>query len=102
MTKTVETQIEKSRSLIQGLRKHLSEGGGGTTLQELSAMEQTVTKLIAAAEECERLRTELAPKVQHLNDVLSQVKDEFVVRKLIIKNNYPKERWSDYGLLDKR
>jgi hypothetical protein len=32
MTKTVETQIEKSQNLIKGLRKHLSEGGGGTTL----------------------------------------------------------------------
>ena len=29
MTKTIEMQIEKSRSLIQGLRKHLNETGTG-------------------------------------------------------------------------
>ena len=46
MTKTIEMQIEKSRSLIQGLRKHLSETGTGATLQELSAMEQAIDILI--------------------------------------------------------
>jgi hypothetical protein len=30
------------------------------------------------------------------------VKDEYAARKLIIKNNYPKERWIEYGLPDKR
>ena len=102
MTKTVETQIEESLNLIKGLRRHLSEGGGGTTLQELSAMEQTVTELMAASDECDRLRAELAPKVQYLNKVLDKVRDEYVVRKLIVRNNYPKERWADYGLQDKR
>ena len=30
------------------------------------------------------------------------LRDEYVVRKLIVRNNYPKERWADYGLQDKR
>ena len=34
MSKTVELQIEKSRHLIEGLRKHLGGIGGGVTNDE--------------------------------------------------------------------
>ena len=102
MTKTIEMQIEKSRSLIQGLRKHLNETGTGATLQELSAMEQAIDILISACEECDRLRAELAPKLDRVSKLFNNMKDEYAARKLIIKNNYPKERWIEYGLPDKR
>ena len=102
MTKTIETQIEKSRNLIQGLRKHLSEGGMGIDQQQLAIMEQTIDALIAACDECDRLRAELTPKVKHMNEVLSKVKDDYVNHKLIIKNHYPQEKWIVYGLPDKR
>lgn len=102
MTKTIEMQIEKNRSLIQGLRKHLSETGTGATLQELSAMEHAIDILISACEECDRLRAELAPKLDRVSKLFNNVKDEYAARKLIIKNKYPKERWIEYGLPDKR
>ena len=35
MSKTVEQQIEKSRNLVEGLRKHLGEIGGGVTNDEI-------------------------------------------------------------------
>ena len=95
-------QVEKSRNLIQGLRKHLSEGGKGTSQQDIAAMEQQIAALSAASDECERLRAELAPKVKHMNELLTQVKESFVERKLIIKNCYPQELWAAYGLADKR
>lgn len=102
MSKTVEMQIEKSRGLIQGLRKHLNEGGKEVTLQELASMEQAITALTEASDECDRLRAELAPKVRRMNELLSSVKNDYVNRKLIIKNHYPQERWMAYGLPDKR
>ncbi len=102
MSKTVEIQIEKSRGLIQGLRKHLSQGGKGTTIQELDTMESALNLLVAANEECERLRAELGPKVMHMNELLAGVKADYVGHKLIIKNNYPQERWMAYGLPDKK
>lgn len=102
MTKTIEMQIDKSRSLIQGLRKHLSETGSGATLQELAAMEQSIAALVSASEECDCIRAELAPKMEHLNVLLDKVRTDYAKHKLIIKNNYPKERWIEYGLPDKR
>ena len=102
MSKTVEMQIEKSRGLIKGLRKHLNETGRGATSQELDAMEQTINALISACEECNRLRAELVPKVKRMSELFGNVKADYVNHKLIIKNNYPQERWMDYGVPDKR
>ena len=102
MTKTIQTQIEKSRNLIGGLHKYLLEGGSGVSPQELDTMDQSLKQLAEASEECDRLRAELAPKVKRMNDLLQGVKDSYASPKLIIKNKYPQERWADYGLPDKR
>ncbi|MBQ6433285.1 MAG: hypothetical protein IJJ94_05010 [Bacteroidaceae bacterium] len=102
MTKTIQTQIEKSRNLITGLHKHLHEGGSGVSTQDLDAMERSLDILAAVSDECDRLRTELAPKVKRMNELLQGVKDSYLSHKLIIKNKYPQERWADYGLPDKR
>ena len=102
MTKTVEIQIEKSRGLINGLRKHLNETGSGVSLQELDSMEHAIDALVSACEECERLRAELAPKVKHMNELFSNVKADYANHKVIIRNNYPPERWMSYGVPDKR
>ena len=47
MSKTVEIQIEKSRNLVEGLRKHLKGIGGGVTNEEINAMEEAVGELEA-------------------------------------------------------
>ena len=45
MSKTVEQQIEKSRNLVEGLRKHLNGIGGGVTNDEIGQMEQSLKEL---------------------------------------------------------
>ena len=103
MSKTVELQIEKSRGLVQGLRKHLSTGvGGGVTNDEINRMEQALTELEAANKEVDRLREELTPKVKHMNDVLAQVKTAYADKKKTLKGFYAQEQWADYGIPDKR
>ena len=42
MSKTVEIQIEKSRNLIEGLRKHLNGIGSGVTNEEINHMEKAL------------------------------------------------------------
>ncbi len=103
MSKTVEQQIEKSRMLIGGLKKHLSEGvGGGVSNEEIAQMEQALSDLQAANEEVERLREELTPKVKRMNDIMAAVKAVYVDKKKTLKGYYPQERWADYGVPDKR
>lgn len=103
MSKTVDLQIEKSRGLVGGLRKHLGAGvGGGITSQEIDEMERMLGELEEANSECERLRAELSPKVKHMNDILAAVKTAYADRKKMLKGYYPQEQWPDYGVPDKR
>ncbi len=102
MSKTVEQQIEKSKNLVEGLRKHLANGMGGVTPDEISNMEQALQELAIANESCDRLRAELSPKVKHMNEVLANVKAVYAEKKKTLKGYYPQEQWADYGIPDKR
>ena len=81
MSKTVELQIEKSRNLVEGLRKHLSGIGGGVTNEEIGQMEQSLKELEVANAEVDRLRDELSPKVKQMNEVLARVKEAYTDKK---------------------
>ena len=102
MSQTVELQIEKSRHLIEGLRKHLKGIGGGVTNEEINAMEQAVHELEAANAEVDRLREKLAPKVKQVNAMMTHLKDVYTLKKKTLKGYYPQERWMEYGVPDKR
>ena len=103
MTKTLETQIEKSRNLIQGLRRHVSESGErGVTNAEIEQMERALNVLIQQSDEVERLRMELAPKVRQMNETMDSVRTAYSEVKKTLKGYYPQERWADYGIPDKR
>ncbi|MBQ8711883.1 MAG: hypothetical protein IJ551_03535 [Prevotella sp.] len=103
MSKTIEIQIEKSRNLIEGLRKHVSERGEqGVSNQEIDQMEQSLKQLQEANAEVDKLREELSPKVKRMNDILADVKSAYTETKKTLKGYYPQERWADYGVPDKR
>ena len=102
MSKTVELQIEKSRNLVEGLRKHLNGIGGGVTNDEINVLEQAIRELEAINAEVERLRGELTPKVKQMNEKMALVKASYAEKKKTLKGYYPQERWVEYGIPDKR
>lgn len=102
MSKTVELQIEKSRQLVEGLRKHLNGMGGGITSDEINSMEQSLKDLEAVNADIDRLRAELSPKVKQMNAMLAHIKEAYAAKKKTLKGYYPQERWSEYGIFDKR
>lgn len=103
MSKTIETQIEKSRGLIDGLRRHVKEQGErGIATSEIDSMEQALKQLLDANAEVDRLREELNPKVKRMNEILTTVKAAYADTKKTLKGYYPQERWADYGIPDKR
>ncbi len=102
MSKTADVLIEKNRNLINGLRKHLSEGCQGITNQDIIAMEQVVDSLGVISKECDELREQLAPKIKHTTELMAKVKTTYANTKCVIRNSYPQEKWAEYGLADKR
>ena len=103
MSKTVEIQIEKSRALVEGLRRHVREmGERGVASSEINDMEQALRELEVANAEVDRLRDQLTPKVKAMNAALARVKGAYTEKKKTLKGYYPQERWMDDGVPDKR
>ena len=103
MSKTTEIQIEKSRNLIEGLRRHVREmGERGVSNNEIEQMQKTVALLSDANAEVDRLREELTPKVKKMNDLMTLVKASYAESKKTLKGYYPQESWLDYGIHDNR
>lgn len=103
MSKTIEIQIEKSRNLIEGLRRHVKEmGEKGIANSEIDEMEKRLAQLVDANAAVDRLREELSPKVKLMNEILASVKNTYAESKKTLKGYYPQERWADYGVPDKR
>ena len=103
MSKTIDLQVEKSRMLIEGLRKNLAElADRGIRQEDLDVMSAELAELAKVNDECEAIRETLTAKVKEVNTKLLVVKDKFAEKKKIFKNNYPQEAWSRYGVMDKR
>ncbi len=103
MSKTIDLQIEKSRLLIDGVRKHLNElQDKGFSAAELDQMAADLDALKAANIECDKVREELSKHVKKVNSMMDTVKTIFAEKKKIIKQNYLQEQWIKYGVQDKR
>ena len=103
MSKTIELQIEKSQTLIEGFKRNIAElRSKGVKDESLTTMSNDLATLKKASNECDAIREDLSVKVKEMNVVLKRVKDAFADHKRIVKSNYPQECWINYGVQDKR
>lgn len=103
MTKTIEIQLEKSRTFVKGMRRHISEMGEcGVTNEEIAKFENDLVTLEQQSAEVDKIRAELSEKVKRMNETFLTVKETYSEAKKVIKGYYPQERWIDYGIPDKR
>lgn len=103
MSKTIDLQVQKSTTLLKGIRSNLSElKNKGVDVEGIDQMENDLQRLREANDECDRLREELSVKVKAMNAILSDVKDAFAAKKKSIKGYYMQEEWQRFGVMDKR
>ncbi len=103
MSKTIDLQIEKSRTLIEGIRKNLNTlADKGFNAQELDEMSAELDRLKLANDACDAARLELSKKVKECNAIMESVKEKFAEKKKAIKGYFLQEEWIRYGVLDKR
>lgn len=103
MTKTIEIQLEKGRSLVKGLKRHIREmGERGVTNKEVEVFENDLATLAEQSAEVDKMRAELNVKVRRMNETFMKIKETYSETKKTIKGYYPQERWIDYGIPDKR
>lgn len=103
MTKTIDIQVEKSTRLMEALKRHISEvQDKGVSLAGLDKMAEQLKLLEESAKAAEELRAKLSAQVKHTNDILAGCKKAYVETKSIVRDNYPQEKWINYGVMDKR
>lgn len=103
MTKTIEIQLEKSRTFVKGVKRHISEmGERGVTNEEVAKFENNLSILKQQSAEVDKIRVELSEKVKHMNATFMTVNETYSETKKVIKGYYLQERWIDYGIPDKR
>lgn len=93
----------KAKNLAEGMKKHLSElAAKGVKQEELDLLIKASEEAIGISREVDKLREEASEKLHEANTALCNVKDKYNELRTIIKNNYPLESWSNFGLMDKR
>ncbi len=103
MSKTYLDQIQKSRSLVEGLKNHADwSRSRGISMGALNAVEAEIEEGIRLNAEVERLRTEIHNLTKQANEHLIAVKDKTRDWKLTVKHMVEQSQWSDYGVMDKR
>lgn len=103
MSKTFENQVIKAKTLAEGMEKHLDElSARGVKQDTLDSLVKASEEAIRMSQEVDRLRMETSEKLHEANVALRDVKDKYNELRTIIKNNYPLEKWSTFGLMDKR
>ena len=103
MSKTIENQVSKTTALAEGMKKHLDE------LVRFGVNEEVLNSLIALGEEVversrevDELRMQASEKAHETNIRMVEVREKYKELKTILRNNYPIEEWSRFGLMDKR
>lgn len=103
MTKTIEIQLEKSRMLIKGMKRQISETGECEITNEgVAKFENDLVILEQQSSEVDKTREELSVKVRRMNETFTAVKETYSEAKKVIKGYHPQEHWIDYGVPDKR
>ena len=77
MAKTIEIQLEKSRTFVKGVKRHISEmGERGVTNEEVAKFENNLSTLEQQSAEVDKIRAERSEKVKHMNATCMTVKED--------------------------
>ncbi|MEI7677298.1 MAG: hypothetical protein WCJ03_11005 [Bacteroidales bacterium] len=96
-------QISNAQVMVSGLKgnadKVVRRGIDGVFVTGLDANLQTVTTL---NNEQEKLKADLKAKTAELDAKLLEVEAAVAEAKKIVKMDFPKEQWKEFGIADKR
>ena len=93
----------KAQNLAEEMKKHLNElSAKGVKQETLDLLIKKREEAICISREVDTLRIDASNKLREANKVLSDVKECYNELRMIIRNNYPIDKWNSFGLIDKR
>ncbi len=103
MSKTFESQVMKAQNLAEEMKKHLNElSAKGVKQETLDLLIKTSEEAIRISREVDELRDAASKKLREANMVLGDVKAKYNELRMVVRNNYPIDKWCEFGLMDKR
>lgn len=102
MNKIYSDQIEKAKSLVAGIQNNidvLQKKGLTFDVTELQALQKSLFESSQKQEEAEQTLKKLRDTAHTHLETLKNLYNDL---KTPIKNNFPAEQWSQFGIPDKR
>lgn len=103
MSVTILNEIDKAKSLVEGLRKNMAEAKMlGADEHALSSLEEACADLKRKDDELDALRRQATLKVRENNELLAALKERSMAWRRAVKQRYPQQEWARFGVGDKR
>jgi len=103
MSKVHLQQVSKVQAIIAGLKANIDlVKDKGIDDQFIQKLEKENNHAAECNEECENLKNDVKVKVRRTNMQFDEVKRMTLHAKKIVKLNYDKEKWKDFGISDLR
>ncbi|MBQ8190507.1 MAG: hypothetical protein IJZ45_01935 [Bacteroidaceae bacterium] len=103
MSKTYSIQIEKARTLLDGLRKNYNcVSPYGVTNKALNQLEREAAEADRMNDELDALRAQVSEKSSVANQKLNDLRIHLQELKGVVKKNFDQTRWEALGVPDKR
>lgn len=103
MGKTVNEQIAKGRSLVEGIRSNLAElESRGITAETIEKLEKLCNQTEEKGAEQDKLNEEYHRKTAEVSSLMAALKGSINEIKGMIKPHYLPTEWIKYGILDKK
>ncbi len=103
MSKTYSIQIEKARTLLDGLRKNYNcVSPYGVTNEALNQLEREAAEADRMNNELDALRAQVSEKSSVANQKLNDLRIHLQELKGVVKKNFDQTRWEALGVPDKR
>jgi hypothetical protein len=103
MSKIYSDYVGETQLLLTGLKKNVVQlKSKGIDEQFISKLESSNGKAATYNEECEKLKAEAKAKAKQANAQLDNVKQFVREAKRIIKRDFDKGKWHEFGISDLR
>ncbi len=102
MNKIYSDQIEKAKNLVKGISSNSVELKGRGIPTDTSKIEDVYKALVEASEKQEAAQMTLNESRDCAHELLAELNELYNATKDPIKQAYPLEQWTKFGLPDKR
>lgn len=103
MSKTYSLQIEKARTLLDGLKKNYDRVAPyGVTREAMEVLEAEAAEADRMNTELDELRALVSEKASAANQKLNDLRQHLQELKGVVKKNFDQAHWEALGVPDKR